>query len=499
MGEYNEEYFQKSANRKAMNIWLILCLVLSAAYAVEIVKGLRTTGYYAVFLSICWIPFLLGLLLLKVKGFAVSYYKEVIVAGYGIFYVFVLLTTQSILAFVYTFPLCSMLVLYKNRNFIIRAGILNIAAIFIAIVKNYMAGMNAPSDITSYEIQIASTVLCYVGFVFSINHLSVSEGAMIGSINSNLDKVISTIENVKSAGREVVGGMAMIRDLTDGSVKGANAVAGDMEELLHNNNILYDKTNSSLDMTETISKQVENVADMIDSMVELANESVSHAASSSAELSETVELANRMAQFSKEVETVLKVFQEEFGMVKNETGTIEGITSQTNLLALNASIEAARAGDAGKGFAVVADEIRHLSEQSRTSAEEILAIVSELIRNSNTSVEVMNRVSGSVQEQNAKLANTKEMFISLNNEISSVSMGVNRIRQSIADLGAMKDSVMMSVEQLAAIAEENAASTEETSASMTELRDIVKQCHDETQKLVKISNDLNAHTKHFRL
>ena len=249
MGEYNEEYFQKSANRKAMNIWLILCLVLSAAYAVEIVKGLRTTGYYAVFLSICWIPFLLGLLLLKVKGFAVSYYKEVIVAGYGIFYVFVLLTTQSILAFVYTFPLCSMLVLYKNRNFIIRAGILNIAAIFIAIVKNYMAGMNAPSDITSYEIQIASTVLCYVGFVFSINHLSVSEGAMIGSINSNLDKVISTIENVKSAGREVVGGMAMIRDLTDGSVKGANAVAGDMEELLHNNNILYDKTNSSLDMT----------------------------------------------------------------------------------------------------------------------------------------------------------------------------------------------------------------------------------------------------------
>ena len=58
---------------------------------------------------------------------------------------------------------------------------------------------------------------------------------------------------------------------------------------------------------------------------------------------------------------------------------------------------------------------------------------------------------------------------------------------------------MVSVEQLAAIAEENAASTEETSASMTELRDIVKQCHDETQKLVKISSDLNAHTKHFKL
>ena len=78
-------------------------------------------------------------------------------------------------------------------------------------------------------------------------------------------------------------------------------------------------------MTETISKQVENVADMIDSMVELANESVSHAASSSAELSETVELANRMAQFSKEVETVLKVFQEEFEWSKMKQEPLKGL------------------------------------------------------------------------------------------------------------------------------------------------------------------------------
>lgn len=33
--EYNEKYFARSANKKAMGMWLTLSIVLSAAYAVE--------------------------------------------------------------------------------------------------------------------------------------------------------------------------------------------------------------------------------------------------------------------------------------------------------------------------------------------------------------------------------------------------------------------------------------------------------------------------------
>lgn len=185
--------------------------------------------------------------------------------------------------------------------------------------------------------------------------------------------------------------------------------------------------------------------------------------------------------------------------IREATDLITDISNQTNLLSLNASIEAARAGENGKGFAVVADEIRNLSEQSRQSAEEIMQIVNNLLDNSNTSVRTMSEVADNIRLQNDKLVETGNMFRSLNGEINEVANAIEQIREQTVTLDNEKNTVLDIVDSLAAIAQQNAASTEETSASMMELQKIIQTCHEATDELVQLAQDLSENAKHFEL
>lgn len=185
--------------------------------------------------------------------------------------------------------------------------------------------------------------------------------------------------------------------------------------------------------------------------------------------------------------------------IREATELITDIANQTNLLSLNASIEAARAGENGRGFAVVADEIRNLSEQSRESAERIVEIVNTLIANSNTSVTTMNEVAENIRTQNNKIEETGEMFRSLNEEIAEVTEAIEKIRKQTEALDVQKKEVLDIVDGLAAIAEQNAAGTEETSASMTEFHEIIDSCHEATEELTKLAQNLADHTERFTL
>ena len=485
--QYDEAKFRKSANVKAMIIWLILCIVLSGAYAIEIVKKLRTIEYYITFLAFCWLPFLSGFVVLKLKGMESKIYREFIVIGYGLFYAFVMITTTSPLGFVYILPLTSMLILYKDRNFLLRVGIGNILLNVAIMVYHYVNGANTATDLTNYEIQLACLVLCYTGYILSINHLNTTDGAMLNAVNDNLDRVTTTVEQVKAASNEVAEGVGVVRLLSNENMEDANAVVMSMHELSENNDVLRDRTLSSIDMTADISTQVDNVAGLIDKMAELTDKAARHAKESVADLFEVTEATNEMAGLSSEVEAVLNEFREEFEKVKQETGTIEGITSQTNLLALNASIEAARAGETGKGFAVVAEQIRELSVGTKSSSGSIMEALAKLEETSGKMAEsitkivnIINGTQGKVMAANEKVSGISEQSAELNNGIRVVDdamQGVEKANKNLVENMKHINDVMNIMTSSVNNSEETAKNMldkyEETAASVDSIEEIV--------------------------
>jgi methyl-accepting chemotaxis protein len=162
--------------------------------------------------------------------------------------------------------------------------------------------------------------------------------------------------------------------------------------------------------------------------------------------------------------------------ISKATASIKGIAYQTNLLSLNASIEAARSGESGRGFAVVANEIRKLADQSQNIAVQITRIVNILIENSNSSVEIMTKVTESIKSQDDKLNSTNEVFEGLVSEMSGVSGAIEDVTLAMVELEELKNEVVGSVCNLTTLSEENAASSEEISASIQEMNQNITNC-----------------------
>ena len=317
-----------------------------------------------------------------------------------------------------------------------RCGIFNTIIVVAGAVYHYNAGINSSADFKNYQLQFSCIILCYICYVLSINHLNWSDGTMLDSIKNNLSRVITTIGQVKTASNTIVDGITVVRELSDENMQGASAVVDNMTELSKKNEVLHDRTMSSMDMTEDINTQVRNVADLIDEMVGLINESVRHSDASSSELEDVVKTTNTMAELSSELEKILTEFLHEFELVKEETGTITSISSQTNLLALNASIEAARAGDAGRGFAVVADEIRNLSTGTQTSSGRIM--------------EALGNLEDTSRKMTSSIKQTLDLIQSTKSKITQVSTSVTNIASDSQQLGnniQVIDTAMKDVEQ----------------------------------------------------
>lgn len=338
---------------------------------------------------------------------------------------------------------------------------------------------------------------------FSVNSKLISRRDEVGNIARSIDslmkKFTDIVNNLQDSSMTLTDFTGNIREsfaTIDESITNIEGAVGEIANgAMNQANETQEVTGQMNEMGAAVEKASENITKL-----EQSTESME---ASNLEAGETLD---ELVKISTNTRKSIGIVQEQTNdtnksamEIQNVVALISDIAGQTNLLSLNASIEAARAGEQGKGFAVVADEVRKLAEQSSQSAEQIEAIVMQLLEKSNNSVDAMNTVMKEIEGQYNKLNQTKNVFQHLDTEITNVSNAVEIIAGEIENINCSKDLVYNNMENLAAISEENVASTQETSATMTQLSQIVSDCNEAVGKLSVISDSLEENTKKFIL
>lgn len=452
MQEYDESFFRAKANKRAGITWLALIFIATIYYGIKTKNGEIARGYFIAFTVVGWVTYITGYIVSIIKGKAAKEYKWVLGICYLLFYAVIAWTALDKISYIFILPLLSILILYKDPKFI---KMIMWFTLFVLISSNIYKGVaKGMMDFVASEecaLQFAIVLCCFACTNMAIRHLVESDGALTGSIESELAQVVQTVEQVKDASNSIVDGVTVVRELADENKQGANNVVKDMGTLAKNNDILNDKTVSSIEMTKVIDTQVKDVSDLMEEFSKLIEKSVEHADLSADELTEVVDITNRMSVLSSKIETILETFKKEFENVKQETSTIEGITSQTNLLALNASIEAARAGEAGKGFAVVADQIRSLSSGTQDSSNSIMEALSHLEATSDEMLESITETVELIQLNIEKVSTVNKSVSDITSDATSLGDNIKIVDSAVKQVENSNETLTANMNQVGEI------------------------------------------------
>jgi len=322
---------------------------------------------------------------------------------------------------------------------------------------------------------------------------------LTGSLNAMIESMRGLMRDMKQFGSKVTGLAEDVSDKTGAINTSMQDIARAMDEVASGVQGQAEDTESSNENMISFSENITTVTEKTSHMGQTADKAIEAVEQGRVIVQELSGKSDTTVSLTRVLVDDIDAVQKNSEEIKSFVDVINSIAGQTNLLSLNASIEAARAGEAGRGFAVVAEEIRKLADQSKESGNKIHEIVKKIGETTDKTTASAREAESMVNEQARALQETVNVFEMIQNCVGELVDGIRLITQRLEESMLEKDKVEGSLQNIASVSEEVAASTQEVTATLGEQVSVVQTLKEEVELLRSDALELDKSIERFKI